>query len=63
MHQDDVVILQCIFCTIDAVDVVGLVVERVVYEGVLQRKVEGVTVVHQHFIVITGSNHHFFDTK
>ena len=63
MHQDDIVILECILCTIDAIDVVGLVVKRVVYEGVLQREVKRIAIVFQYLIIITRGHNYFLNTK
>ena len=63
MHQDDIIIFQHLFSAVDAIDVVGLVVERVVYEGVLQREVKGVAIVHQHFVIVASGHDNLFYPK
>ena len=63
VHQDDVIVLQQLLGTIDAVDVVGLGVERVVDKGDLQGKVEGITVIFQYLVVITCGHHHLFHAE
>ena len=59
MHQDDVVVFQIILGAINTVYVVGLVIDGIVDKSKLQRKVQGVAIIHQYFVVITSCNYNF----
>ena len=60
VHQDDVVI-QVLPGQIDGVDVVGLCVEGIVDEGVVQGQVQAAAVVDQHVVIVAGGHDHFLD--
>ena len=61
MHQDDVVILQFLLCTIDAVDVVGLIVDRVVDKRDLERKMQEIAIIDQDLVIVPRGHHDFLD--
>ena len=50
MHQDDILILQIVAGTVDRIDVVGLVVDRILHKGDMQRKIKAVTIADQHAV-------------
>lgn len=63
MHQDNIIILQGLSCTVDGIDIVRFCVQGVVDEGELQGQVQFVAVVNKHLIVIARCHYDFLNTK
>ena len=61
MHQQNVIVCQCFSCTVDGIDVVGLVIDRVLYKGVRKRQMQAFTVFGQYLVMPSGGHNHFLD--
>lgn len=62
MHQDDVVI-EIFPRAIDAVNIVRLIIDRVLDKGKMKRQLQGSTVLNQYTVIVTGGDHHLFDSR
>ena len=61
VHQQDVVVHEAVFGAVNAVDVVGLVVQRVVDERNLQGEAQEIAIVNEDLVEIASGHHNFFD--
>ena len=62
MHQQDIVV-QILSGTVDGIDVICLIVDRILYEREVDRQLQGMAVVHQYRIVVAGRDYDFRDPR
>ena len=61
MHQQNVILCQCLSGTVDGIDIIGLVIDRIFHKGVSKRQIQALTVLCQYLIMPSGGHDHFFD--
>ena len=60
MHQQYIAVLQLLTGAPDGIDVVGLVVKSILYEGDVKRQGQRLAVAFQHLVKVAGSHNHLF---
>ena len=62
MHQQNVILCQCLSGTVDGIDIIGLVIGRIFHKGVSKRQIQALTVLCQYLIMPSGGHDHFLNS-
>ena len=61
MHKQKIVIFQFLSCTVDGINIVGLIIDRIFHKSVSKRQIQALTVLCQYLIMPSGGHDHFLD--
>ena len=62
MHKQKIVIFQFLSCTIDGINIVGLIIDRIFYKCIGKGQIQALAVLFQHLIKESCGHNHFLNS-
>ena len=59
MHEDYILVTEIILCTVNGINIICLVINRIIYKSNIQRQIKRITILHKYCIIVACSHDYF----